>query len=44
MQHFFTAARRPFCLYVVLAGHRRDRRHQLARVESLLASLRIAAR
>jgi hypothetical protein len=43
-QHFFTAAGRPFCLYVVLAGGRAVRRRQLAIVEHLLTSLSIAPR
>jgi hypothetical protein len=43
-QHFFTAARRPFCLYVVLAGQRTSRRHQLAAVDHVLRSLRIDTR
>jgi hypothetical protein len=43
-QHFFTAAGRPFCLYVVLAGGRSTRRRQLAAVEHLLRSLRIQPR
>jgi hypothetical protein len=44
MQHFFTAAGRPFCLYVVLAGVRSRRPHQLVVVDHVLASLRIAPR
>ena len=36
-QHFFTAAARPFCLYVVIAGART----QLRTVEAVLASLTI---
>jgi hypothetical protein len=43
-QHFFTAAGRPFCLYVVVAGGRVVRRSQLAIVEHLLRSLSIAPR
>ncbi|HWE32207.1 MAG TPA: hypothetical protein VG410_01910 [Solirubrobacteraceae bacterium] len=43
-QHFFTAAGRPFCLYLVLAGGRAVRRHQLATVDHLLRSLSIAPR
>jgi hypothetical protein len=42
MQHFFTAAGRPFCLYVVLAGGGPGRRRQLAAVSRVLASLKIA--
>ena len=37
LQHFFTAAGRPFCLYVVIAGHRKH----LRAVEAVLRSLRI---
>jgi hypothetical protein len=44
MQHFFTVAGRPFCLYVVLAGPRSGRRRQLAAVDHVLSSLHIAAR
>ena len=44
MQHFFSSHGRPFCLYVVLAGHRQHRRHQLAAVDHLLRSLEIAGR
>ncbi len=43
-QHFFTAARRPFCLYVVLAGGRHIRRRQLAVLDHVLGTLRIAPR
>lgn len=43
-QHFFTTAERPFCLYVVMAGGRAIRRHQLATVDHLLMSLSIAPR
>jgi hypothetical protein len=43
-QHFFTVAGRPFCLYVVLAGGRLGRRRQLAELNHVLASVRIAAR
>ncbi len=43
-QHFFTSAGRPFCLYVVLAGPRSGRRHQLAVIDHVLASLRVARR
>lgn len=41
MQHFFTAAGRPFCLYVVLSGPWSERRRQLASLSALLRSLRI---
>jgi len=44
MQHFLTVAERPFCLYVVLAGGRPVRRRQLAVIDHLLGSLRIARR
>jgi hypothetical protein len=44
MQHFFTGAGRPFCLYVVLAGSRVQRRRQLATLEHLLKALRITPR
>jgi hypothetical protein len=40
-QHFFTAAERPFCLYVVVSGPRLERRRQLATLSHLLRSLRI---
>ena len=40
-QEFFTAAGRPFCLYVVLSGARTERRRQLATVAVVLRSLRI---
>lgn len=43
-QHFFTAAGRPLCLYVVLAGGRVGRRRQLAVVDHVLASVRIDPR
>lgn len=43
-QHFFTTAGRPFCLYVVLAGGRAERRRQLTAVDHLLRSLSIAPR
>jgi hypothetical protein len=41
MQHFFTAAGRPFCLYVVVSGPRSERRRQLAMLNHVLRSLRI---
>jgi hypothetical protein len=44
MQHFFTSSGRPFCLYVVIAGRRSERRHQLAAVDHVLGTLRIATR
>jgi hypothetical protein len=40
-QHFFTTAGRPFCLYVVVAGPRSERRRQLAALSGVLRSLRI---
>lgn len=43
-QHFFTVAGRPFCLYVVLAGRRNTRRHQLATLEHVLRSVQIEPR
>jgi hypothetical protein len=44
MQHFFTAAGRPFCLYVVIAGARVRRRRQLLAVDHVLGTVRIASR
>ncbi len=44
MQHFFTGASRPLCLYVVLAGDRSTRRAQLATINHVLRSLRIERR
>jgi hypothetical protein len=41
MQHFFTTAGRPFCLYVVVAGPRTVRRRQLLVLDHVLRSLRI---
>jgi hypothetical protein len=41
VQHFFTAAGRPFCLYVVVSGPRSERRRQLAVLGHLLRSLRV---
>jgi hypothetical protein len=43
-QHFFTASRRPFCLYVVISAgtSRADRRAQLHSLNLVLASVRIA--
>ncbi len=44
MQHFFTAAGRPLCLYVVIAAEqepRARRRRQLAAVSAVLRSLRV---
>jgi len=41
MQHFFTEAERPFCLYVVIAGTRATRRRQLLTLDHVLGTLRI---
>jgi hypothetical protein len=41
-QQFFTAAGRPFCLYIVLAGPRTGRRRQLVGADHVLRSLRIS--
>jgi hypothetical protein len=41
MQHFFTASRRPFCLYVVVSG---ERWQQLPAVNHVLRSLRVERR
>jgi hypothetical protein len=41
MQRFFTAAGRPFCLYVVISGARIERPRQLAAVSAVLRSVRI---
>ena len=43
-QQFFTAADRPFCAYVVLAGDRAQRRRAIAAVDRLLRSLRVTPR
>jgi hypothetical protein len=43
-QHFFTSARRPFCLYVVIAGGRAARRHQLAVIDHVLGTVQISSR
>jgi hypothetical protein len=40
-QEFFTAAGRPFCLYVVISGSRIERGRQLATVNVVLRSLQI---
>jgi hypothetical protein len=42
MQHFFTSARRPFCLYVVVSGPRIVRRRQLLTLDHVLRSLEIS--
>jgi hypothetical protein len=44
MQHFFTTAGRPFCLYVVVAGPRTGRRKQLAAIDHVLSTLHISSR
>ena len=44
MQHFFTAAGRPFCLYVVIAARRTGRREQLAAIDHVLSTLHIYSR
>jgi len=41
VQHFFTTAGRPFCLYVVVSGARSERRRQLPVLGHVLRSLRI---
>lgn len=41
MQRFFTAAGRPFCLYVVISGARAARPAQLGALSAVLRSLRI---
>jgi hypothetical protein len=42
-QEFFTAGRRPFCLYVVISGARSERRRQLATLHAMLRSLQISS-
>jgi hypothetical protein len=42
MQHFFTGSGRPFCLYVVVAGPRAQRRRQLLTLDHVLGSLHIS--
>ncbi len=44
VQHFFSTAERPFCLYAVIAGPRSGRRRQLAVLDHLLSTLHIARR
>jgi hypothetical protein len=44
MQHFFTAGRRPFCLYLVISGDRSTRRRQLIRLDHVLGTLQIESR
>jgi hypothetical protein len=41
MQRFFTAARRPFCLYVVVSGPRTERRRQLAALSHVLRTVKV---
>ena len=43
MQHFFTSAGRPLCLYLVLCGERAGRRRQLAAAGHVLGTLRVSA-
>lgn len=42
MQQFFTSSGRPFCLYLVVAGGLASRRRQLAGLDRVLATIRIA--
>jgi hypothetical protein len=44
MQHLFTEAGRPFCLYAVIAGPRTSRRRQLLALDHVLGTLRIGPR
>ena len=41
-QQCFTLSGRPFGLYLVIAGSRPDRRHQLPLLDAILGSLRVA--
>ncbi len=41
-QQFFTAAGRPFCVYLVVAGDRSHRRRQLPLLDGILRTLRIS--
>jgi hypothetical protein len=41
-QHFFTAAGRPLCLYVVVAANGAQRRRRLAVLDQVLGTLRVA--
>jgi len=41
-QQFFTAAGRPFCVYLVVAGDRSHRRRQLPLLNGILRTLRIS--
>ncbi len=41
-QHFFTAAGRPLCLYVVVAASGAQRRRRLAVLDQVLGTLRVA--
>jgi hypothetical protein len=43
-QHFFTQSGRPFCLYVVVAGGRAQRKHALLAVDRVMRSLEITPR
>jgi hypothetical protein len=42
MQHFFTTSARPFCMYIVVAGPRAERRRQLLVLDHVLRSFTIA--
>jgi hypothetical protein len=44
LQHFATLAGRPFCLYVVLAGSRRERGRRLPVLDGILRSLSVDPR
>ena len=41
-QEFFTAAGRPFCLYVVISGARTERRRQFATLGAVLRTVQIS--
>jgi hypothetical protein len=43
-QQCFTTSGRPFGLYLVIAGERAERRHQLPLLDAVLRSLRVAER
>jgi hypothetical protein len=44
LQHFATLSGRPFCLYVVLAGPRRERGRRLPALDRVLRSLSVSRR
>jgi hypothetical protein len=44
MERMFTQAGRPFCLHVVIAGSRLDRRRQLPLLDRILGSLAVRPR